>query len=149
MSSQALRQHAQVLHGLHHALWMYTLASSLVLLWDSSMGKWVGLSFLGLLFGLFYFSVGLPCPTLTRQFHFILLNCVIFGCCLLEVCSFSNIKEVDPDGRGCGKELGGVEGGKLYSDYTILVKTLCLITGWGLRNLFAQQLEGLERWLMG
>lgn len=56
-------------------------------------------------------SVGLPCPVSMGRFlfDFIISYFAMFGCYLLETCSFlrRNSRGVDPKGRGNGKELGG------------------------------------------
>lgn len=63
--------------GLRHVLGVYVIAFSLVLLWNSWVYDWVGVSFVCLLLGFFPF-VGLPCPTLMWWFLFILLYFIFF-----------------------------------------------------------------------
>ena len=54
---------------------------------------------------------------------------VIFHCYLVGPCSFliRDIKGVDPDGRGSEEELREVREKKMYSDYIVWEKNLCLM----------------------
>lgn len=72
--------------------------------------KWI--SFLCLLFGSF------PCVCLIPMSVF-----VLFYYYPLEACCFlRDRKGVDPDGRGSGEELGGVEGGEINQDILCEIK---------------------------
>lgn len=64
---------------------VYIIASRLVFLWEFWMCEWVGLWFLWLLLGLYF------CWFVLLNFHvmvFVYSYFVMFGCYLLEACSF-------------------------------------------------------------
>lgn len=69
-NSWRLKSHAQVCTGLRQALCMYTVTSSLVLLWDSWVCKCVDLWLLRLLLGSFSF-ICLSCSTSRWLFLFL------------------------------------------------------------------------------
>ena len=133
MSAQRRKHQVQGCHGCAPGPLHVCHSKSLGCLWESWLWEWVSLWLLCLLMRLFLL-LGCHVQLGYDSFYFILF---CYVCYLLEACSFimRHTEGVDLEGRGGGEELGGVEGGKLYSGYIVWEKNLFSIKG-GKRSPF-------------
>lgn len=127
MNSQGLKQNTQDQHGpATGPLYIYTIAFSSVLLWDSWICKLMHLWFLCLLLGHFFSCwLGLSSLEMIAFACLITLFFVMFCCYHLQAYSFlmGDKNEVNSFVRNWED----YREGKLYSDYVVSVKNLYLI----------------------